>query len=371
MKILFVTSGDNARSCDHYRYDVLSRAICQDHKHSARVVTIDISETIRETNELYHCEEDVIILHSSMIGSGYIMIQKWKANGKIAIADLCQPVWYEEMEHPTWYGRTDIGYTRELFTHHNHQTRERAFRWGILLADGVLSNSRKMVDDWNERPGITYLPDFINLDEYLIHGVDPHPGIVLGIKVLQNGYDKLKETGLFDAIEAVGSAYPDVKFLFYGDMINVYRKADLKVEQKIYIPERDIKDWQKVLSSIDLGLIPLSGFLDNRLGYYDALEYMAMKIPWVGSNSIALSDLNQYGWLVQNHVSIWKRVLLDMVGNINAYKEEAASEPYLFAIGQGVDEYIEKLYMIINRTRVKQFFGAMKNDVPSEFTARR
>ena len=73
-----------------------------------------------------------------------------------------------------------------------------------------------------------------------------------------------------------------------------------------------------------------------------------MKIPWVSSENIALSELRQYGWLIQNHSKIWERVILDMIGNISSYKDDTASEPYLFAIGQGIEEYIEKLYKIIN-----------------------
>ncbi len=60
-----------------------------------------------------------------------------------------------------------------------------------------------------------------------------------------------------------------------------------------------------------------------------------------------------------------------MVGNISAYKAEAASEPYLFAIGQGVDEYIEKLYKIINRIQVKPLLGVITSNVPDEYYARR
>jgi hypothetical protein len=371
VKILFVSPGGKERSVDHNRYDVLCRAICQDHKHTARVALIDLIETTKESGDPYSCEEDVIIIHSSIINSHFKMIQKWKAIGKMVIADLCQPVWFEEMQQPEWSDRTGNSYTRELFSRDKRHGQGQLFRWGIRLVDGVLCNSRKMIEDWNERSNVFYLPDFINLDEYLIHGFDPHPGVVVGIKILENGYERMIETGLFDAIEAVGKERPDAKFLFYGDMINIQRKIDLKPEQKIYIPARDIKDWQKVLSTIDLGLIPLSGMRDDRNGWFDALEYMVMKIPWVGSSSFALSDLGQYGWLVQNNDSIWKRVIMDMVGNTIAYKQEAASEPYLFAIGQGVDEYIEKLYTIINRTQVKPFIGVMAGNVANEYYARR
>ncbi len=59
------------------------------------------------------------------------------------------------------------------------------FGGGLQLADGIICNSRKMVEDWNERTGVFYLPDFINLDEYLIHGYEPHPGVVIGIKLMR------------------------------------------------------------------------------------------------------------------------------------------------------------------------------------------
>lgn len=371
MKILFVTRESKGQSCGYNRYEVLTHAINVDRKHKARLAAIDLAETIKDICDPYACEEDIIIIHSSILTSHYKMIQKWKANGKMIIADLCQPVWYEEMRQSDWPDQMDGGYTRELFSPTTHKSDEQAFRWSIRLVDGVICNSRRMADDWSKRTGVFYIPDFINLDDYLIHGFDPHPGIVIGIKVLQDGYYKLAETGLMSAIEAVGLEIANTKFLFYGDLINVYRKINLRSDQKIYIPARDEKDWQKVLSTIDLGLIPLSGNIDDRVGWCDPLEYMAMKIPWVGSSSIALADLRQYGWLVQNHDSIWKRVILDMVGNIPAYKEEAGGEPYLFAISQVVDEYLEKLYRVIERMQLKPYLGAMTGNVSHEYIARR
>lgn len=301
MKILFVSPLGKDQSDDQHRYEILCHAIHQDCRHTARVVFIDQVEIALDSKDLYTCEENVVILHTCIMESNYKMIQKWKVNGKMVIADLCQPAWFEEMQMPDWSGRVENGCTHGSFNHPYPHSQGQSLRWGIQQADGILCNSRKMVEDWNERTGVFYLPDFINLDEYLIHGYDPHPGVVIGIKLVRDGYEKLIETGLFSAIEEVGKVHKDVKFLFYGDMINVHRRIDLKTEQKIYIPARDIRDWQKVLSSFDLGLIPLSGPLDDRLGWRDTLEYMAMKIPWVGSNSVALSDLREYGWMVQNH----------------------------------------------------------------------
>ena len=121
------------------------------------------------------------------------------------------------------------------------------------------------------------------MDEYLIHGPEQHEGVIIGLKLLQNGYDKVADTGLLTAIESIGREQPETKFLFYGDLSELQRKIILNPDQKIYIPARDNGDWQKTLSTIDLGLIPLAGTEDDRVGRFDALEYMLMKIPWVAS----------------------------------------------------------------------------------------
>lgn len=191
------------------------------------------------------------------------------------------------------------------------------------------------------------MPDFIPLDEYLIHPPEPHDGVVVGLKLLKNGLQKTVDSGLYDAIEAIGREKQEARFLFYGDQIELYRNIDLNPYQKMYIPKRSINDWQKLLSTIDIGVIPLSGVEDDRTGWFDALEYMVMKIPWVASENQAFYDIKQYGWLVKNHSELWERVLMDMIGNITAYKEDTFGEPYLFAVGMGIDEYIEKLYNII------------------------
>ena len=103
MKILFVSPGDDKPDYQD-RYEIICQTICQDCRHTARVVIIDPTGTTQDLNDLYNCEEKVVILHSSIINSSYKMIQKMKVSGKTVIADLCQPVWFEEMQSPDWAG---------------------------------------------------------------------------------------------------------------------------------------------------------------------------------------------------------------------------------------------------------------------------
>jgi hypothetical protein len=348
LKIIFVFPPDSEFSVTQHRYAAICSAICQDKKHSAQLVETNPEYDYGEIENPGFLDADVIILNSNLVSSHYRMIQKWKANGKSVFADFCNPVWFEVSTQVEWPLVNMSGFTRELFGPNLKQSRLQSFKWGIRIVDAIICNSRRMAEDWSEKPSVFYLPDFLPLDEYLIHCSEPHEGITIGLKLLSNGYEKLLETGLFSAIEIIGKERPDSRFLFCGDLAQAYRNIDLNSGQKIYIPFRNVSDWQKVLSTVDLGLIPLAGEMDERIGWFDALEYMAMKIPWVSSESIALSELRQYGWLIQNHSKTWERVILDMIGNISSYKEDTASEPYLFAIGQGIEEYIEKLYKIIN-----------------------
>ena len=70
---------------------------------------------------------------------------------------------------------------------------------------------------------------------------------------------------------------------------------------------------------------------------------MVMKIPWVASESSAYQELKSYGWLVKNDPEVWERLLIDMVDHMSDYKNEAAGEPYLFGIGQSIDENINRV----------------------------
>jgi glycosyltransferase involved in cell wall biosynthesis len=371
LKILFITPPDSGFSITQHRYAVICTTICQDRKHAAELVVIYPENEYRNIEDIKFLDADVIILNAELVTNHYRMIQKWKANGKLVFVDFCNPVWFEELAQNECLTENKLSYTRELFSPISRQSRFQVFKSGIRLADAIICNSRRMVEDWSDKPSVYYLPDFLPLDEYLIHRFEPHAGITIGLKLLHNGYEKLLETGLYTAIEIIGKERPESKFLFCGDLTKVYRKIDLPPEQKILIPYTDMADWQKVLSTVDLGLIPFAGTIDERIGWFNALEYMAMKIPWVASENIALSELRQFGWLVQNHSKIWERVLLDMISNISSYKEDTAGEPYLFAIGQGIEEYIEKLYKIINFSQAKASTRELVYDGTTKYPERR
>jgi hypothetical protein len=68
----------------------------------------------------------------------------------------------------------------------------------------------------------------------------------------------------------------------------------------------------------------------------------------VASDGPAYQDLYPYGWLVQNFANAWERVLLDMIDNLDCYREEAARAAYLYGISQSIDENIENIISIFS-----------------------
>jgi hypothetical protein len=128
-----------------------------------------------------------------------------------------------------------------------------------------------------------------------------------------------------------------------GDNQRVFDQLPIPDGQKILHPRVPYTEWPQVLAKFDLGLAPLHGPYDERRSWIKVLEYMVMKIPWAASEGPAYGELRPYGWLVKNTVSGWERVLLDMVDHLDDYRAEAGREPYLFGIGQGVDENVDRV----------------------------
>jgi formylglycine-generating enzyme required for sulfatase activity len=64
--------------------------------------------------------------------------------------------------------------------------------------------------------------------------------------------------------------------------------------------------------------------------------------------------LKRFGWLVKNTPEAWERIFLDMVDHITDYKREAAGEPYLFGIGQNIDENVNQVISIYEKIYKKR-----------------
>jgi glycosyltransferase involved in cell wall biosynthesis len=216
------------------------------------------------------------------------------------------------------------------------------FKWGLRLVHAATVPSNRLAEDWQGYTNTYILPNYIELERYIRKVQQPHSGVIIGWGGSLSHLQSFQDSGLVSALIRVCQARPNVKVMICGDR-RVFDKLALPKTQSIFQPWVSPDDWPDVLANFDIGLAPLSGPYDERRSWIKVLEYMVMKIPWIASDNSAYHSLRSYGWLVQNNSAAWERVLLDMVDHIQAYKNDAAGDPYLFGIGQNIEENIENV----------------------------
>ena len=170
-------------------------------------------------------------------------------------------------------------------------------------------------------------------------------GIVIGLGGDGNHFPGIKNSGVLQALGKVIQQRIQVQIVVFGGDQRIYDHLPVSVSRKYLWPAIDQENWPRYLSQIDIGLAPLSGDFDQRSGSARLLEYMAMKIPWIGSESPVYRKFSQYGWLVPNSAEAWEKVIIDMIDHIKDYRVEAAAEPYLFALSHDIDENINTILM--------------------------
>jgi glycosyltransferase involved in cell wall biosynthesis len=213
----------------------------------------------------------------------------------------------------------------------------------MRLVDAVILSSQRMIEDIRGLASGVLIQEYIDLDRYLTLSQAPHDGIVLAWK--NNSFDAqgVLDTGLKSALEHLFKVRSNIKLEIFGGEPAIPQQLNIPPDRLSYHPTPNPADWPRLLSGVDIGIAPLSGECDARRGWGDALEFMAMKIPWVGSHGPAYYELRPYGWIIENNASTWERVLLDVIDHYPAYSEEAQGEPYLFAISQGIEENVESI----------------------------
>jgi hypothetical protein len=285
-------------------------------------------------------QSDIIIIHQDLWGKRLSLIQYWKARGKTVIADFDISLQSIKNVHPEFKFWTEgvSGIENECVIDPSPIAQ---FKWGLQLVDGATTPSQKLADEWNSFTPVFCVPSYINLEKYIHLLPQPHDHITLGWKGDQ--ILTFKQSGAFDAIEEVLRVNPETRFLVFSDTIGLNQFERLPKNQVQVIPFAYGRNWPEPLSQLDIGIVP-----QEDKDYYaafgnDILEYMALKIPWIGNTNQYLSSVGQYGWLVENNPLAWKTRLQDMIENIEEYRKMAGLASYLHAIGQSIDENVQNL----------------------------
>jgi hypothetical protein len=289
------------------------------------------------------CERsDVLLIQNNLWGEKLAELQHWRAKGKYVIVDLDAEDYLNLKRSSIYTKKHGTEKIRMNSIPENRLSKYVQFQWGLQLVSGVTAPSRKLVEEWNQLTKIEVLLDYIDVEKYTNAPYIDHEDIIIGWTGKKDQLMSLRKNGLLEVIKEVCLLRPRVKFMVCCEVPDYTFKLNFPANQFMYRP-KEKHNWPKPLSVIDIGLIPVVSEIDQYQGRSNSLEYLIMKVPWIGSKCTALYDLRNYGWLVENQNEQWKNILLDMIDHISDYKIQASREAYLYGIGQNIHDNIQHL----------------------------
>ena len=216
------------------------------------------------------------------------------------------------------------------------------FKWGLKIAKGIQVPSKRLSDDWKKYNKTYFIHNYLDIKQYM--NVEPligHDDIFIGWCGSLTHLPSFVQSGAAEAVKNIITKYNNVRLLIGGDK-KVFDAIDIPEDKKIFQKYVPHEQWTSLLKSVDIGLAPLATVYDRRRSWIKALEYMALKIPWIASDFPPYKELQEYGKIVQNSVASWENALADMIDNLQDYRDKAAAEPYDFALTQTTDKNILK-----------------------------
>ena len=345
MNIVYVYA-DNAHewNCSEWRCAVPARAINRTARHTAVLISlVDFTQNTPAARAA--CEPaDVIVVQRNLVGPVLTAMQHWKARGKTLVVDFDDAYDLMPPSNVNYrYWAQGLAARPDGVTEKIDPPPLTQFKWGLRLAHAATVPSRRLADDWRAYADVYYLPNYIDLAKYEHFLPEPREGLVVGWGGSLSHLQSFTGSSVLAALKRVCRARPQVKVMICGSDRRIFDQLPLPPEQKIHRPWAPYAEWPRRLAEFDIGLAPLHGAYDQRRSWIKVLEYMVLKIPWIASEGPAYHELRSYGWLVKNTPAAWERVLLDMVDHFPDYKAEAAREPYLFGISQGIDANVDKV----------------------------
>ncbi len=316
--------------------------------HSANV--LDMNSFASNTPEAQRicANSEILVVYRYLYGPILTALQYWKARDKKVIVDFDQAVNYLSADMPGysfWFDGIPLEDHTTVDKNIIYPTPFEQFKWGLGMVDGATVSSGRLVDDWSQFTSVYQVSDYINTYQYPALNQTHENEIWIGLGNYVN-YHNLKNSGVLSAMENVCKARPQVRLVLCNLEKAVDAGLDIDPAQiKIYSP-RYFEDWVSILLKLDIGLAPLYGDYDLRLGLGDMLEFMISKIPCIASEQMNFLPLSRYGQMVENALDTWETVILNTVDHLSVYQKKAAKEPFLYAISQDVSANVEKVLKV-------------------------
>lgn len=352
MKVLYVYADSPMEwNCSEWNCIIPTNAINKTEKHSASAIYINEFMQNTEKSQKACSEADIIVVERNFFGDTLTMMQFWKVRNKTILAifddayDIMHP---QNISYRFWtYGELTVkDNTGQERVVKMIPTPLEQFKWGLRMVKGVQVPSVYLAKDWSKYNTTHYVHNYLDWEKYQnIEPLIPHEGeIVIGWCGSMSHHSSFTDSGVLDALRKVTKRYPNVKVLIGGDK-RIFEL--LETSKKVYQPYVPREQWTALLKTIDIGLAPLSGEYDKRRSWIKALEYMALKVPWIASKYPTYDELHDYGYMTENGYVNWERSLCDMIDNYPKYKEKADTIAYEFAEKQSSDNNIEKVTLAL------------------------
>lgn len=216
------------------------------------------------------------------------------------------------------------------------------FKWGLGIVKGIQVPSKRLADDWKKYNKTYYVPNYLDIKQYLdVEPLIKHDDneIFIGWCGSLTHLPSFVESGAIDALKNIFKKYKNVKLLIGGDK-KVFDAIDIPEDKKIFQKYVPHAQWTSLLKSVDIGLAPLATVYDRRRSWVKAIEYMALKTPWIASNFPPYKRLHEYGTIVKNSIESWENGLVRIIDNLQEYRDKAAADAYDFALTQTTDKNI-------------------------------
>jgi hypothetical protein len=343
---------------DHFRVQLRCRnfadAINRFGWHAANL--LDLRSFIEGTPDAYRlcAASDLLIIHRYLYGPVFEAIEYWKARDKKVIVDLDEAIDYLTSEIPGysfWMESEPIESSAQVESRRGTQTGAtplEQFKSGLSLIDAAIVSSARLVMDWSPFTSVYEVPDYLNTDQYPAFKYARENEIWIGI-ANNTRIVSLKNSGLFDALANICRSHLPVKIVVCYSKCEREEVLPIPSSQLIRYTSNVSEEWADILLKLNLGLVPLCGDYDLRLGRINLLEFMISKTPWIASRQPCFQELSRYGKLVENSSNAWEAAILKALDNIDIIQKRAGGEPFLFALSQDVNENIAKVLKLFTR----------------------
>ncbi len=296
-------------------------------------------------------ESDILVIYRYLFGSIFTAIQYWKAREKKVIVDFDQAINYLTPEMPGysfWVEGAPLanhGYREMHVDNKIDPPALEQFKWGLGMVDAATVPSARLADDWAQYTTIYEVPDYLNTSQYPISPKYDQNEIWIGLG--QNTqFSSFINSGLCVAMEKICKQYPQVRLAICEQKNNGHTRLNIDPAQMVIYSPYEFDEWMNILLKLDMGLAPIYGHFDQRIGPINLLEFMIAKIPWVATEQLTFHELTQYGTWVQNSPGEWETAIHNIVSRLDVYQKKAIREPFLFALCQDVRANIDKVLRV-------------------------